>query len=32
MHNIEKTKLLRDRLKRYDDKKYKAKKKNWEEN
>ena len=28
MHNIEKTKLLRDRLKRYDDKKYKAKKKN----
>ena len=28
MHNIEKTNLLRDRLKRYDDKKYKAKKKN----
>ena len=28
MHNIEETKLLRDRLKRYDDKKYKAKKKN----
>ena len=32
MHQIEKTKLTHERLKRYDDKKYKTKKKNLREN
>ena len=32
MHRIEKTKLTHERLKRYDDKKYKTKKENLREN